>query len=180
MFPLSPMTSGLRRAPIVSALLLVGTLLSGCMYGFTGGGLPAHIRTVYVDLFENSTPDESLRPDVQRALQQQLPRELGVRLAPQASADAIIRGRITGYDEVTVNVDPNTDARGRLQTNQRRLQLTFDAEIFDIKQDKQLWRGSGVAAIGNWNPQNQTITDARQQAIIDVVRKVVQGAQSQW
>ena len=44
------------------------------MYSFTGGGLPSDIRTVYVDLFENTTPDEALRVDVQRALQQRLPR----------------------------------------------------------------------------------------------------------
>jgi hypothetical protein len=150
------------------------------MYKFTGGGLPAHIRTVYVDLFDNTTSDELLRPDVQRALQQQLPRDLGVRLAPQASADAIIRGKITSYDEMTVNVDPSTDARGRLQTRQRRLQLTFDAEIYDIREDKPIWRGSSVAAIGNWDPQSQTVTIARQEAITDVVRKIVQGAQSQW
>jgi hypothetical protein len=150
------------------------------MYSFTGGGLPSHIRTVYVDFFENATADELLRADVQRALQTQLPRELGVRLAPQASADAIIRGRITGYDEVAVNIDPNVDQRGRIQTRQKRLQLTFDAEIFDIRNDSPIWRGSGIGAIGDWDPQGQTVETARQEAITDVVRKIVQGAQSQW
>jgi hypothetical protein len=174
------MTSGLRRALSASAVALVALSAAGCFYKFTGGGLPSHIRTVYVDLFENTTSDELLRPDVQRALQQQLPRDLGVRLAPQASADAIIRGRITGYDEQTVNVDPNTDPRGRLQTRQRRLQLTFDAEIFDIRNDKAIWRGNSVAAVGNWDPQSQTVSVARQEAITDVVRKIVAGAQSQW
>jgi hypothetical protein len=174
------MTSGLRRALSVSAALLLALSAGGCIYKFTGGGLPSHIHTGYVDLFENSTTDELLRPDVQRALQQQLPRELGVRLAPQASADAIIRGRITGYDEMTVNIDPNTGPRGTVQTRQRRLQLTFDAEIYDIRNDKPIWRGNSVAAVGNWDPQSQAVTIARQQAITDVVRKIVQGAQSQW
>ena len=150
------------------------------MYSFTGGGLPSHIRTVYVDFFENATADELLRADVQRALQTQLPRELGVRLAPQASADAIIRGRITGYDEVAVNIDPNVDPRGRIQTRQKRLQLTFDAEIFDIRNDRTIWRGSSIGAIGDWDPQGQTVEIARTEAIEDVVRKIVQGAQSQW
>jgi hypothetical protein len=150
------------------------------MYSFTGGGLPSHIRTVYVDLWENSTTDEPLRAEVQTALQRQLPRELGVRLAPQASADAIIRGRITGYDEVTVNVDPNTDPQGRLQTRQKRLQLTFDAEIFDIRENAVIWRGGSIAAQGTWDPQGQTVLEAREEAVTDVVRKIVQGAQSQW
>jgi hypothetical protein len=176
----SPMRSGLRRAWAASAAVLLALSATGCIYKFTGGGLPSHIRTVYVDLFDNSTTDELLRPDVQRALQQQLPRELGVRLAPQASADAIIRGRITGYDEQTVNIDPNTGRNGTVQTRQRRLQLVFDAEIFDVHNDRPIWRGSSVAAVGNWDPQTQAVTVARTQAITDVVRKIVQGAQSQW
>ena len=172
--------SGLRRALAGSIAAAAVLSAAGCMYSFTGGGLPSHIRTVYVDLFENSTSEEPLRSEIQRALQTQLPRELGVRLAPQASADAIVRGRITGYDELTVNVDPNTDPQGRLQTRQRRLQITFDAEIYDLGNDQSIWKGSSVAAVGNWDPQSQTVLVARGLAVTDVVRKIVQGAQSQW
>lgn len=174
------MRSGIRLARSLAVVAVVGLAPSGCIYGFTGGGLPSGIRTVYVDLFENSTTDEPLRADVQRALQTQLPGELGVRLAPQATADAIVRGRITGYDESTVNIDPNTSPRGQVQTLQRRLQITFDAEIFAIEENRSIWRGSSVGAVGDWNPQSESVLQARREAIDDVVRKIVQGAQSQW
>src|SRR3712207_298173 len=106
---LSRMTSGARRARTASAapgaaLLL---LLAGCMYSFTGGGLPSNIRTVYIDLWENTTPYENLRAEVQRELQQELPRNLGLRLAPQTTADAVVRGKLANYEEVVVNIDPN-------------------------------------------------------------------------
>src|SRR5215212_4921094 len=101
-------TSGARRAPAARLLLALGVMLGGCMYSFTGGGLPSNIRTVYVDLFDNTTPYEFLRSDVQRKLQDELPRNLGVRLAPQQTADAIVRGKLTNYDEQVTNYDPNT------------------------------------------------------------------------
>jgi len=150
------------------------------MYSFTGGGLPSGIRTVYVELWDNTTPDEALRTDVQRALQQRLPRELGVRLAPQATADVIVRGRLSGYDEVTTNIASQQQVRGRVQPVGRRLQITFDAEIFDVKGDKVLWRGSSISAVGDYNPANQTILAGREKAVVDLIQKVVQGAQSQW
>jgi hypothetical protein len=175
-----PMRSGLRRVRGASAVLLAALGAAGCMYSFVGGGLPSHIRTVYVDIFDNSTTDEQLRSEIHRALQEQLPRELGVRLAPQASADAIIRGRISGYDELTVNLDPNTGPRGQVQARQRRLQITFDAEIFDIRDNRAIWKGNSLAAVGDYDPQGETVLTARGEAVTDVVRKVVQGAQSQW
>ena len=150
------------------------------MYKLTGGGLPPNIRTVYVELFDNTTPDEALRGDVQRALQQRLPRELGVRLSAQTSADAIIRGKLSGYDETTLNIAAQEQTGGRVQPVQRRLQITFDAEVFDVREDKVIWRGNNISAFGDYNPSNQTINVAREKAVVDIIQKLVQGAQSQW
>lgn len=174
-------TSGALRALLASALFALTATLAGCIYSFSGGGLPPNIRTVYVDLFENTTPDEALRGDVQRALQQRLPRDLGVRLAAQANADAIIRGRLSGYDETTLNISAQEQSTGgRVQPVQRRLQLTFNAEIYDVRKDSVIWRGNNLSAFGDYNPSNQTINVAREKAVLDIIQKVVQGAQSQW
>jgi hypothetical protein len=162
-------------------LLAALAVLPGCLYSFAGGGLPSNIRTVYVELWENTTPDEALRADVQRALQERLPRELGVRVAPQATADAIVRGTLKGYDEVTTNIaSGQATAAGRVQPVGRRLQITFDAEIYDVKNDKVIWRGASISAVGDYNPANQTILNAREKVVTDLIQKVVQGAQSQW
>jgi outer membrane lipopolysaccharide assembly protein LptE/RlpB len=177
---LSPMTPGLRRARAASAALAAALLLAGCMYRFTGGGLPSHIRTVYVELWENNTPYEFLRADVQRQLQQELPRNLGLRLAPQTTADAVVRGRLNSYEEVVVNIDPNTTPGGRINTQQSRVQITFDAEIYDVKNDAVLWRGSSISAIGNYNPQGESVEAGRERALEELIEKLIQGAQSQW
>jgi len=177
---LSLTTPGARRARAASALLAAALLLSGCIYKFTGGGLPSNIRTVYVDLFDNTTPYEFLRADVQRKLQDELPRNLGVRLAPQQTADAIVRGKLTNYDEQVTNFDPNTPG-GRITTNQTRVQITFDAEIYDVKGDKVIWQGSSISAIGLFSREKgETVELGRRKALEDLVQKLIEGAQSQW
>jgi hypothetical protein len=175
------MTSGARRARAASALLAAALLLSGCIYKFTGGGLPSNIRTVYVDLFDNTTPYDFLRSDVQRQLQDQLPRNLGLRLASQQTADAIVRGKLSGYDEAVTNFDPSAVSGGRINSNQTRVQITFDAEIYDVKGDKVIWQGSSISAIGLFSREKgETVEVGRRKALEDLVQKLIEGAQSQW
>lgn len=174
----SPKTPGARRARAASALFAAALLLAGCMYSFTGGGLPPHIRTVFIEPWENTTPYNQLGPDVQQALQQGLPRNLGVRLAPLATADAVVRGKLATYDEQTTNINPNPTPGGRVEPLQAQVRITFDAEIYDLKRDSVLWRGNGISALGNFTPGN--VDEGRRKAIEEVVQKLVQGAQSQW
>src|SRR3954453_10976803 len=160
-----PMTSGARRARAASALLAIALLASGCIYKFTGGGLPSNIRTVYIDLWDNTTPYDILRSDVQRQLQTELPRNLGVRLAPQQTADAIIRGKLSGYDEAVTNIDPNTPG-GRITSNATQVRITFDAEIYDVKNDRVLWQGNGISALGLFSRERgETVEVGRRKAL---------------
>jgi hypothetical protein len=133
-----------------------------------------------VDLFDNTTPYDVLRSDVQRQLQDQLPRNLGLRLAPQQTADAIVRGKLTGYDEAVTNFDPNAPG-GRINSNQTRVQITFDAEIYDVKADRVLWQGNSISAVGLFSrDRGETVEVGRRKALEDLVQKLIQGAQSQW
>jgi hypothetical protein len=150
------------------------------MYGFTGGGLPSHVRRVYIEPFENDTPYQTLTADLQRNLQERLPGNLGVRLAALQTADAIVRGRLRSADEQTTNFNPTPDASGRIERLEARVQISFDAEIYDVRNDRVLWRGSGITAIGNFDPNRESVEIGRRKALEEVVIKLVEGAQSQW
>lgn len=176
-----PRTPGLRRGRAASLLAAIPLLLSGCIYGFTGGGLPPHIDTVYIEPFENATPYAILSSDVQQRLRTELPRQLGVRLASQSTADAVIRGRLTGYQELQGNIRGSGDQESsRIDVLQAEVQITFEAEIFDIQENRSLWKAGGTTAIGTYNPQREQVADGREKAVIDLIAKIVQGAQSQW
>lgn len=154
------------------------------MYSFVGGGLPSHIRTVAITALENDTPQPLLEADVQRALQGELPRSLGVRLAEEQLADAVVRGRITGYDEVAASVRP-TQGQGPEQNQvpvvQREVRITYDLEIYDQEQDQVIWTATGQSVTGPFLPEDgETPIEGRARAIRELVKKVVEGAQSQW
>jgi hypothetical protein len=170
--------SGIRAVRLVSVLALALSL-SGCIYGFTGGGLPSHIRTVAVLPFENTTPQPLLEAEIQQALQTQLPRDLGVRLVDESVADAVVRGRITRYEETVPSVRPS---RGQAQVNvvQRQVRISYEAEIYDFQKDRALWKAASQTVIGNYQPDQEAPLEGTSRAIEELVKKVIEGAQSQW
>lgn len=169
-----------RSLARLAVLALLLPSLSGCMYSFAGGGLPSHVRRVYIGLWENETAYQTLTADLLRELQNRLPGSLGVRLSSEQNADAIVRGTLRSVEEQTTNFSPTADPTGRIERNEARVQVSFDAEIYDVQNDKLLWKGQGITAIGFFDPRSEDVDDGRQQAIEAVVIKIVEGAQSQW
>lgn len=177
--------SGRRIVRPASLLLALSVLLSGCLYSFSGGGLPRHIRTVAVLPFENETLIGPLSTEMQQALQTEMQRRLGVRLANESVADAIVRGRITNYEERVTAQRPATNpgaggVGSQVSVPMRDIQLTITAEIYDVRQERMIWQGSGIQGIGTYQPARELANDGIAKAIKDLVTKITEGAQSQW
>lgn len=166
-------TSG-RLWGIASALVA-----AACVYRFSGGGLPSHVRSVAIVPFGNETVQPGLTTDLQRLLQEELPRRLGIRLAPESSADAVVRGRFVSVEEVPVDVR-GAGQPGSVDVVQQQLRLVADVEIFDLRENRPLWRTQGLVVVGFWRPDRETVADAQQRALRELVNKIVEGAQSQW
>jgi hypothetical protein len=162
------------------AALLLTFALTSCIYSFVGGGLPSHIRTLAVVPFENTTPQPLIEAEVEQRIQQELPRNLGVRLAAEGAADAVVRGRITGYDEVAASIRPVGQNADRIPVLQREVRITYDVEIYDLREDRSLWRAQSQSVIGNFQPDNEAVEVGRTRAIEELVQKIIEGAQSQW
>lgn len=162
-------------------LVLLAVLVGGCNYGFTGGGLPGHIRTVAVLSFENTTSQPLLETDIQRALQVELPRSLGVRIAEQSVADALVRGTVSSYEEVVSSVRPTQGGSpsDQVPVVQRQVRIVFNAEIYDLRQDQVIWRAQSQSVLGSF-AENESQETGRTRAIEELVNRFVEGAQSQW
>src|SRR5512139_2269914 len=80
------------------ALSLSALALAGCLYGFSGGGLPPGVRTVAVLPFENLTSDPTLTAEVNRVVREAVQDRLGLRQSAEKDADAIVTGTIRRYD----------------------------------------------------------------------------------
>lgn len=168
--------SGARKLGTTSALAVMIALAACWPYGFAGGGLPAHVRTVAVIPFENETAIPDLQRELTDALRRELERRLGLRDASESNANAIVRGTILRYDAdvpVGYSADPARATRAR-----RRLQIVLDVEIIDQTTGKTLWQRRGLSAEGEYNENAEV--DGRRLAIERIVADVIEGAQSQW
>lgn len=165
----------MRRSGLISALLVV--VLASCFpYGFAGGGLPSDVKTLAVLPFDNQTPSPDLQREVFDAMRRGLQSHLGLRDAPEARADAVLRGTLLRYD-VDIPVAYSADPR-QATTARRRLQIVLDIELVDQRSGKALWQRKGLTAEGEYAESAEAA--GRRQAIDKLVNDVVEGAQSQW
>ncbi|MFL5578077.1 MAG: LPS assembly lipoprotein LptE [Gemmatimonadaceae bacterium] len=152
-------------------------LVTACFpYGFSGGGLPSHVKTLAVLPFENQTPSASLQQELVASMRREMERRLGLRDAPEARADAIVRGTLVRYDvdvPISFTADPN-----QATTARRMLQVTVDVELVDSRSGKALWQRKGLVAQGEYSESEES--EGRRRAIERVVNEVIEGAQSQW
>lgn len=169
-----------RGARLVAGVVLVVLVaaLGGCFtgYGFAGGGLPTHIRTAAVLPFDNETPVAEVQRDLAEELRSQLDRRLGLRSAPEARANSVVRGTILRYDAdvpVAYSSDPAQATSAR-----RRLAITVDVEIVDRTNGQVLFARRGLRGEGEYSEGAEAT--GRRIAIERIVATVIEGAQSQW
>lgn len=159
-------------------MALVAACCTGCLYGFAGGGLPPHIRTVAIMPFDNQTTDPQLTQQVNDAVREAFESRLGLRLAGEATADAVVRGAIVRFEsEVAVSFQAAQQSTEQ-QVNRRLVRLSLNVEVFDQREGRSLWKRDGLTVDGEYTPPNQT--DGRQAALKKLVSDIVDGAQSQW
>ena len=146
------------------------------MYGFRGGGMPAHIRTVAILPFDNRTGEPALAQEVSDAIATAVQGRLGLRPTSEAAADAIVRGEIVRYDpDIPLSFEAG---QGQVQVTRRRVQITVNVEIFDQRQGRTIWQRTGLAVDGEYDPPAEAT--GRQLAWQKLVTDIVEGAQSQW
>ncbi len=167
----------MRRIPGSLLSGISALLLTGCLYGFAGGGLPPGIRTVAVLPFDNLTPEPTLTQEVQNAVRDAVQGRLGLRQAGEASADAIVRGSIQRY-EPDLPVAYQGTQTNQVDVTRRLVQITVTVEIVNQRSGKTLWQRSGLSLQGDYSPGQEQ--DGRRKAYDQLVTNIVEGAQSQW
>lgn len=162
---------------LVFLLLLAAVGLTGCLYGFAGGGLPPSIKTVALLPFDNQTAEPTLTQEVSSSVREALERRLGLRQASEAQADAVVRGTIVRYEpDLPVQYSGSEDRT--VNVTRRLVQITVSVEIMDQKLQKPLWQRSGLVLEGEYDPGQEG--SGRDRALEKLVTNIVEGAQSQW
>lgn len=171
------MPSGASRRAVLRALLLAPLpLLGGCLYGFTGGGLPRDLRTVAVLPFENLTPVPEVQREVFEAVRRAMQDRLNLRDSPVERADVLVTGVIREYEvdlPVGVTADP-----AQATTARRKLQLVVDYEIVNQKTGELLRDKKGATREAQYAEGAEL--RGRRDAIEQMVNELIDEMLSQW
>lgn len=168
--------SGVSDVVRAAVVVLVLATLTGCLYSFTGGGLPSHIRTLAIVPFDNRTPVPDLQREISDSLRARLVGRLGLRDAPVDRANAVVRGTIRRY---AVDIPVGYSAQSRAPTAvTRMLEMVLDIDVVDQTTGKSLWTRKNFQAQGQYQEGHELTGRAR--AIDQVVNAIVDGVQSQW
>ncbi|CAN5670948.1 hypothetical protein BH23GEM9_BH23GEM9_30740 [soil metagenome] len=167
-------------APGPLILLALGVSLGACNYGLRGGGgFPPHVRTIYIAPIDNETVQFDVDQQLFRLMTERLPRSLGIRLAGERAADAIVRTRVTAYEDVAQNYRPGQQV-GSVEVVQNQVQIRVNIQIIDVRQNEILYESTGITGRGEYRPDTQTDESARVRAIEMLIQQIIDGAQSQW
>jgi hypothetical protein len=160
---------------------LVPALLFGlaACYSFSGGGgFPDEVNTVFISTFENQTVQFDLEQQLFRKMQENLPRSLGVRVASEGNADAIVRGRIVRYEDAAQSYRPGQE--GNVDVAEHQVTIIVAIEIIQVSENLILWESQSVTGRGQYRPDSQSDEVARDRALDAVIQQIIDGAQSQW
>ena len=151
---------------------------AGC-YSFSGGGgLPSHIRTAYVAPVDNQSTQFGLSETLSEELLEAARQRLGLRLASETEADAIISATIRRYSDDAVNFDA---VRGQgADVFQRRVSISASVEILDRENNEIIWSSQALTGAGEYEPRTETEEQGSIVALENLVQQIVDGAQSQW
>ncbi len=161
-----------RWAAVAAALWTVG-----CLYGFAGGGLPPHIRTVAILPFDNLSAEPTLTQEVSEAMRQAIEQRLGLRPSAESTADAVVRGTIRQY-QADIPLSFRAGQTGNVSVTRRRVQISLSVQIFDQREDRVLWERTSLVIDGEYDPPRED--EGRAVALEKLVNDIVDGAQSQW
>lgn len=153
--------------------------LGACIYGFEGGGFPPHIRTIYIEPFENATAQFDIEQELFTRLIDELPAKLGLQPAGRENADAILTGEIRRYRDVAQNYragDPG--AAGGVLSHE--VEIGLSAQLVDVRDNVIRWETNGLVGRGTYQPGSENDDVAQQKAIDSIIEQIIDGAQSQW
>ncbi len=124
------------------------------MYGFAGGGLPPHIRTVAILPFDNQTGEVALTQEVADAVRQAMESRLGLSVAAEDRADAVVRGTISRY-QADQPLSFRQGQGGNVSVTRRLVTISLSIEIYDQIEDRVLWQRGGLRVEGEYEPPGE-------------------------
>lgn len=169
----------LRHTRILFVIALLGGSLEGCLYGFSAGsGLTSQISTIFIAPISNESDRFDVAGEIYAALLADLPGRLGLRIASEETADAVLEGVLMSYSLQAPNY--RTGGDGGAQVLQRSVQLRLQVMLVDTRESLIIWDNRGLSAVGTYAENGGSEEEGLAEAIELILQQIVDGAQSRW
>lgn len=158
-------------------LALCGLLLLGC-YRFSTG-LPGHIKTVSVPVFENETLKAELTEELTAAVTDRFLKDNQLRVINR-NADSVLEGKVVGYQD---RVSGFTSDR---QADEYGVIITVNLAFRDRIKRKDVWVEEGVTGFSTYYPGGtqagipKTEDEAREEAVRQIVDIIMSRTFQGW
>jgi len=148
-------------------IFVLTVVLSGC-YSFKGSSIPAEMKTVYIQPFENVSQlvVPRLAPDLTEAFKERIRTQSRLNLITASSADGTFEGQITDYTIAPISIQDNA----RPVAGANRLTITVRVKYTNkIKgHEKESFDYQPFTAFTDFSLAGQTL-QAQEKALIDKV-----------
>ena len=155
-----------RKATGISAIVaLCAAVLCGCANYRLGTTLPPHLKTIYVETFENRTVEPNIEQRITTAVRRKFQHDGQLKIvATEADANIVLKATLKSYD-----VDSLLYERGNPSATRRyRATITCAIDAREVETGKVIVQRD-VAGDTTFPAAGDTVT-ARRNALEDVAR----------
>lgn len=164
------------------SILLTGTavLAGSCAYTTNTALLPAHLKTVAVPVFENTTTEYTLEQQVTDAVVQRFVSDNHLRIVDERSANAVIRGKIVLYKNAVFGFSTQNQAQ------EYRVTIGVSVVFKDQVKNREIWSEPNMIKTANYYVQAlpgqtpKTELDGRQEAITKIADEILSRSVEGW
>jgi hypothetical protein len=132
------------RPARAAAFFLLALAFASCGYSFSGSALPSHVKTVAVPVFHNNTLEYDLERELTQEVIAAFVRDNSLRVVGEKDADAVLTGRITGYENKVFSYSAGETAEEYL------VKITVSAVLKDQVENKELWKQDALSATATY------------------------------
>jgi len=168
-----------KVAFLAVVVFLLGVFLSGCARYRVGSTLPAHLKTVHVVTFGNSSPEPGIETDVTNEVTARFRIDGNLRPVSLEKADAVLEGEIVGWRRAVVLYA----GEDKDEVEEYRLYVTAVITLFDRRREQALVsarRVTGETTFVVAGALYDSELAARPAAFRELARRVVDEVTAYW
>lgn len=168
-----------RHRAIFCALAL-GLACGACGYTTSSALLPAHLKTVAIPVFENTTIEYNLERDITDAVIARFVQDNHLKVVSEKTADAVIKGRVVLYKNSVFGFSSVNRAQ------EYRVTIGVSVVFKDQIKNREIFNEPSLIKFSNYYVTNvpgdsaRTELDGRKAAVTKIADEILSRAVESW